>query len=168
MLGESKHSLDAADKKEAEELTVEDRTVLTKYLTRHEKRACRWRYNRYVTLCFICLLYFIGFRNFLPAYNDAMTPLDEKAYIEQLRKGPVPTDDATARLWLAGYASKIAVIDALDRKTQSLALLSSIVGATMLATALIGTISLFNHWNDGERDIAMVRLIRGYVQKQAE
>jgi hypothetical protein len=161
-------AMDTAGKKEGAELTVEDRAVLTEYLARHEKRARRWRYNRYVTLCSICLLYLIGFRGFLPAYNDAMTPLDETAYIQKLRRGPIPTDDATARLWLAGYATKIAVIDALERNSQSLSLLSGIVGAIMITTALISTVLLVNRWNDGERDIVLVKFIRGYVQKQTE
>jgi hypothetical protein len=121
-----------------------------------------------VTLCFVCLLYFTGFRSFLPAYNDAMTPIDEKAYIQQLRKGPVPTDDVTAQRWIVGYATKIAVVDALDRKAQSASLLLAIGGAIMLTTALICTVLLVNRWSDGERLIVMVRLIRGYVQKQTE
>ena len=166
MLGKSKPPLDTADKKEGAELTVEDRAVLTEYLARQEKNARRWRYTRYVTLGFVCLLYFIGFRSFLPAHNDAMTPLDEDAYIQELRRGPAPTDDATARQWIVGYATKIAVIDALDRKTQSANLLLGIVGAIMLTTALIGTVLLVSHWKDGERIIVMVKLIRGYVQKQ--
>lgn len=168
MLGESKHHLDTADKKEGAELTVEDRAVLTDYLARLEKNARRWSYNRYVTLCFVCLLYFIGFRSFLPAHSDAMTPLDEEAYVQQLRKGPVPTDDATARRWIVGYATKIAVIDAQERKIQSVTLLLAIGGAIMLTTALICTVLLINRWSDGERVIVMVRLIRGYVQKQTE
>ena len=160
--------MDTADKKEGAELTVEDRAVLTEYLARHEKSARRWRYTRYVTLCFVCLLYLIGFQGFLPAYNDAMTPLDEAAYIQKLSRGPVPTDEVTARHWLAGYATKIAVIDALERNTQSLSLLLAIGGAIMITTALISTVLLVNRWNDGERIIVMVRFIRGYVQKQSE
>lgn len=168
MLGESKHQLDTPDKREGAELTVEDRAVLTDYLARLERNARCWGHNRYVTLCFVCLLYFTGFRSFLPVYNDAMTPIDEEAYIQQLRKGPVPTDADAARLWIVGYATKIAVIDALDRKTQSAGLLLGIGGAIMLTTALIGTVLLVNRWNDGERVIVMVRLIRGYLKKQAE
>jgi len=160
--------MDTADKKEGTELTAEDRAVLTEYLARLEKRARRWRYGRYVTLCFVCLLYFNGFYGFLSAYNDAMTPLDEATYIEKLRRGPVPTDDVTARQWMVGYATKIAVIDALERKVQSANLLLGIGGAIMLTVALIGTVSLVNHWNDGERIMVMVKLIRGYVQKQTE
>jgi hypothetical protein len=52
----TKDAMDTADKKEGAELTVEDRAVRTEYLARHEKRARRWRYTRYVTLCFVCLL----------------------------------------------------------------------------------------------------------------
>ena len=168
MLGESKHQLDIADQKEVAELTVEDRAVLTDYLARLERNARRWGYNRYVTLCFLCLLYFTGFRSFLPAYNDAMTPIDEEAYIQQLRKGPVPTDDDDARRWIVGYATKIAVIDALERKAQSASALLGIGGAIMLTTALISTVLLVSHWKDGERIVAMVRLIRGYMQKHTE
>ncbi|HWX22517.1 MAG TPA: hypothetical protein VN578_21660 [Candidatus Binatia bacterium] len=160
--------MDTADKKEGAELTAEDRAVLTEYLATYEKRARRWRYGRYVTLCFVCLLYFNGFYGFLPAYNDAMTPLDEAAYLDKLGREPIPTDDVTARHWLAGYATKVAVISALERNSQSATLLLGIVGAIMLTVALIGTIMLFNHWNDGERDIVMVKFIRGYVQKQTE
>ena len=168
MLGKSNPPLDTADKQEGAELTVEDRAVLTEYLARLEKNARRWRYTRYVTLGFVCLLYFIGFRGFLPAHNDATTPLDEDAYIQQLRKGPVPTDDATARQWIVGYATKIAVIDALERKTQSATLLLGIIGAINLTIAVIGTVLLVSHWKDGERIIVMVKLIRGYVRKQTE
>ena len=66
------------------------------------------------------------------------------------------------------YATKVAVISALERKYQSATLLLGITGAIMLTVALIGTILLVNHWNDGERIIVMVRFIRGYVQKQTE
>ena len=159
--------MDTADRKEGAELTVEDRAVLTEYLARHEKSARRWRYTRYVTLCFVCLLYFNGFRSFLPAYNDAMTPLDEAAYIKQLSSTPIPTD-VTARHWIVGYVNKIAVISALERKVQSANLLLGIGGAIMITVALISTIFLVSRWNDGERIIVMVKLIRGYVQKQAE
>jgi hypothetical protein len=159
--------MDTADKKEGAELTVQDRAVLTEHLARHEKSARRWRYNRYFTLCSVCLLYFIGFRSFLPAYNDAMTPFDEKEYIAKLRNTPIPTDNVTARHWLAGYTTKVAVIAALDRKAQSATLLLGIGGAIMITVALIGTIFLVSRWNDGERVIVMVRFIRGYVQKQA-
>ena len=159
-------AMDAADKKEGTELTAEDRAILTKYLATHEKRARRWRYGRYVTLCFVCLNYFNGFYCFLPAYYDAMTPLDEAAYIKKLGSEPVPNNEFLARHWLAGYATKVAVIAAAERKYQSITLLIGIAGAIMLTVALVGTILLFNHWNDGERDVAMVRLIRGYVQKQ--
>jgi hypothetical protein len=123
--------------------------------------------NRYVTLCFICLLYFNGFYGFSSAYNDATTPLDEKEYIAKLSSTPIPTD-VTERHWIVGYVNKVAVIAALERKVQSANLLLAIGGAIMLTVALIGTILLVNHWNDGERNIVMVRLIRGYVQKQAE
>ena len=157
--------MDTADKKEG--LSVEDRAVLTEYLARHEKSARRWRYTRYVTLCFVCLLYFNGFYGLSSAYNDAMTPLDEKAYIEKLSSTPIPTD-VTARHWIVGYVNKVAVIDALERKAQSADLLLSIGGAIMLTVALIGTVFLVSRWNDGERVIVMVRFIRGYMQKQAE
>ena len=160
--------MDTADKTEGAELTVEDRAVLTEYLARHEKRARRWRYTRYVTLCFVGFLYFNGFRSFGGAYNDAMTPLDEAAYIQQLSREPIPTDDVTARRWIVGYATKIAVISALERKSQSATLLLAIVGAIMITTALTGTVLLVNHWKDGEWVIVMVRFIRGYVQKQTE
>jgi hypothetical protein len=156
--------MDTADKKEGAELTVQDRAVLAEYLARHEKSARRWRYTRYVTLCFVCLLYFNGFRSFWGAYNDAMTPLDEKAYIAKLRNTPIPTDDVTARQWLAGYTTKVAVITALDRRVQSANLLLGIGGAIMITVAVIGTIFLVSRWNDGERIIVMVKLIRGYVQ----
>jgi hypothetical protein len=160
-------TINTADKKGGTELTVEERTVLTTYLDRHEKRARRWRYTRYLTLCFVSFLYFNGFRGFLPAHNDAMTPLDEAAYIKQLRGSqPIPTDDVTARQWLAGYTTKVAVVAALERQTQSVAQLSGIIGAIMITVALIGTILLVNHWKDGERDIVLVKFIRGYVQKQ--
>jgi hypothetical protein len=161
-------AMNTADKKEGAELTVEDRAVLTEYLARLEKNARRWRYTRYVTLCFVCLLYFNGFRSFLPAYNDAMTPLDEAAYLDKLGREPIPTDDVTARHWIVGYATKVAVIAALERKAQSATLLLGIAGAIMITVALIGTIFLVSRWNDGERVIVMVRFIRGYVQKQAE
>ena len=141
--------MDTADKKEGAELTLQDRAVLTEYLDRHEKRARRWRYTRYVTLCFVCLLYFNGFRSFLPAHNDAMTPFDEKAYIAKLRNTPIPTDDVTARHWIVGYATKVAVISALERKAQSATLLVGITGAIMITVALIGTIFLVSRWNDG-------------------
>jgi hypothetical protein len=158
--------MDTADKKEGAELTVQDRAVLAEYLARHEKSARRWRYTRYVTLCFVCLLYFNGFRSFWGAYNDAMTPLDEEAYIAKLRNTPIPTDDVTARQWLAGYTTKVAVITAIDRQVQSGNLLLGIGGAIMITVAMIGTIFLVSRWNDGERVIVMLRLIRGYVQKQ--
>ena len=160
--------MDTADKKEGAELTAEDRAILTKYLARQERNARRWSYGRYVTLCFICLLYFIGFHSFLPAYNDGMTPLDEAAYIKKLRRDPIPTDDVIARQWMVGYTTKVAVISALERQCQSATLLLGITGAIMITTALIGTVSLVNHWNDGERIMVMVKLIRGYVQKQTE
>ncbi len=168
MLGKSMNAMNTADKKEEAEFTVQDRAILTKYLNRLEKRARRWRYTRYVTLCFVCLLYFNGFRSFLPAHKDAMTPLDEAAYIKQLGSDPIPADDVTARHWLAGYTTKVAVIAALERKAQSATLLLGITGAIMITVALIGTIFLVSRWNDGERIIVMVRFIRGYVQKQAE
>ncbi len=161
--------MDTADKKDGAELTVQERAVLTEYLDRHEKRARRWRYTRNVTLCFVCLLYFNGFRSFLPAHKEAMTPLDEAAYIKELRgSAPIPTDEVTARQWLAGYTTKVAVIGALERQEQSATLLLGIGGAIMITVALIGTILLVSRWNDGERVIVMVRFIRGYVQKQAE
>ena len=160
--------MDTADKKQGAELTAQDREVLNEYLDRHEKRARRWRYTRYITLCFVCLLYFNGFRSFLPAHNDAMTPFDEAAYIKELRKGPIPTDEVIARQWLAGYTTKVAVIAALERKAQSAALLLGIGGAIMITVALIGTILPVSRWNDGQRVIVMVKFIRGCVQKQAE
>ncbi len=159
-------TMDTADKNEGAELTAEDRAVLTEYLARHEKRACRWRYGRYVTLCFVCLLYFNGLYSFWPACHEAMTPLDEAAYIKKLGNEPIPTDELIARHWLAGYTTKVAVIAAAERKYQSTIFLSGIIGAIMLTVALIGTISLVNHWNDGERDMVMVKFIRGYMQKQ--
>ena len=160
--------MDTADKKEGAELTVEDRAVLAEYLARHEKSARRWRYTRYFALCFVCLLYLLGFHSFLPAYNDAMTPFDEAAYLDKLGREPIPADDVTARHWIVGYATKVAVISAVERKYQSATLLLGITGAIMITTALIGTIFLVSRWNDGERVIVMVKLIRGYVQKQAE
>jgi hypothetical protein len=120
--------MDTADKKESAELTAQDREVLTKYLARHEKIARRWRYTRYITLCFICLLYFNGFYSFLSAHNDAMTPLDEKDYIAKLSTTPIPTD-VTERHWIVGYVNKVAVIAALERKAQSANLLLAIGGA---------------------------------------
>src|SRR5215472_13866673 len=110
--------MDTADKKEGAELTVQDREVLTEYLARLEKNARRWRYTRYVTLCFLCLLYFNGFYGLSNAYNDEMTPLDEKEYIAKLSSTPIPTD-VTERHWIVGYVNKVAVIDALERKAQS-------------------------------------------------
>src|ERR1700722_6031768 len=120
MLGES-----TAVKKEGAELTVDDRAVLTGYLARLEKSGRRWRYTRYVTLFFLCILYFNGFRSFLPARNEAMTPLDERAYLEQISSTPIPTD-VTARHWIVGYVNKLAVISALERKSQSATLLLAI------------------------------------------
>ncbi len=73
-----------------------------------------------------------------------------------------------ARHWLAGYTTKVAVIGALERQYQSATLLLGMIGAIMLTVALIGTILLVSHWNDGERDIVMVKFIRCYVQKQSE
>jgi len=159
--------MDTASKKEGAELAVQDRKVLTEYLARLEKRARRWRYGRYVTLCFVCLLYFNGFYGFLPFYNDAMTPLDEAAYLKEFSSTPIPTD-VTARHWIVGYVNKLAVITALERKSQSTTLLLGIIGAIMLTVALIGTVLLVSRWNDGGRDIVMVKFIRGYVQKQTE
>jgi hypothetical protein len=157
--------MDTADKKEGAELTVQDREVLTKYLAGQEKSARRWRYTRYVTLCLVGLLYFNAFYGLSSAYNDEMTPLDEKDYIAKLSSTPIPTD-VTERHWIVGYVNKVAVIDALERKEQLATLLLAIGGAINLTLALIGTILLVNHWNDGERIIVMVKLIRGYVQKQ--
>ena len=159
--------MDTADKKVGAELTVQDREVLTEYLAKHEKSARRWRYTRYFTLCFVCLLYFNGFYSLSSAYDDAMTPLDEKAYIAQLSSTPIPAD-VTAQHWIVGYVNKVAVIAALERKAQSASLLLGIGGAIMLTVAVIATIFLVSRWNDGERVIVMVRFIRGYVQKQAE
>jgi hypothetical protein len=159
--------MDTADKKEPAELTAQDREVLTRYLARHEKSARRWRYTRYVTLCFVCLLYFNGFYGLSSAYNDAMTPLDQKDYIAKLSTTGIPTD-VTERHWIVGYVNKVAVVVALERKEQSATQLLGIGGAIMLTVALVSTILLVNHWNDGEWNIVMVKLIRGYVQKQAE
>ncbi len=160
--------MNTADQTEGAELTSQDRDVLTNYLDRHEKRARRWLYTRYVTLAFLGLLYFNGFRSFLPAYHDAMTSFDEAAYIKQLRNSPIPTDDVTARQWLVGYTTKVAVIAAVERNGQSATLILGIIGAIMITVALICTISLISRWNDGERDIVMVRLIRYHLQKQPE
>src|SRR4051794_14958369 len=101
----------------------------------------------------------------LPAYHDAMSSFDEEAYIKQPRISPIPSDEITARQWLAGYTTKVAVIAAVERNGQSASLLLGIGGSIMLTVALICTISLISRWNNGERDILMVRLIRHYVQK---
>jgi hypothetical protein len=156
--------MDAVDKKEGTELTAEERAVLGESLARLERIARRWRYGRYLTLCLVCILYFNGFRSCSRAYKDAMTPLDKEAYIEKLSSEPIPTD-VTARYWIVGYVNKIAVISACERKYQSATMLSGIIGAIMLTVAVIGTVLLFYRWNDGERMIVMVKVIRGYVHE---
>src|SRR5215469_2115894 len=143
--------METADKNEGSELTAQDREVLTRYLARQEKTARRWRYTRFVTLCFLCVLYFNGFYCVSSAYNDERTPFDEKEYIAKLSSTPIPAD-VTERHWIVGYVNKVAIIAALERKVQSANLLLAIGGAIMLTVAVIGTILLVNHWNDGERN----------------
>lgn len=145
------------------ELTKKDIEIADRYITKRERQLAQWPQRRWLILAIFLAFALLGYRS----VNDGMRTIeDDKTTDEEVRRelGEGPPAGLEQR-WVMGAMLKIGKIHELRYQVITHSLIQVALGYVEVIAGAIMVCLTILHWNRGERDALICKLLRGKLQE---